>query len=143
MSEDRSGGYWDREGTTKTFSHPVNLDRLRENLGPEGTILDYGCGYGRVTAMLFEMGYRGLTGVDSSQGMIEKARAMHPHLSFLRIEPPTVPFPDASFDAALLFAVLTCIPGDEDQKAVINELYRVVRPGGIIYISDYWLQSDD
>ncbi len=44
MSEGRSGGYWDREGTTKTFSHPVNLDRLRENLDPESKILDYAGG---------------------------------------------------------------------------------------------------
>lgn len=135
--------YWDREGTTKTFSHPLNLARLREVLRAESRILDYGCGYGRVTALLCEHGYQDVTGVDASAAMIEKARAQHPHLSFQKIPPPTVPFPDAAFDAALLFAVLTCIPRDDDQKILIDELHRVVRPGGIIYISDYWLQSDD
>jgi ubiquinone/menaquinone biosynthesis C-methylase UbiE len=54
-----------------------------------------------------------------------------------------VPFSDEFFHAAVSFAVLTCIPVDDDQKATIDELYRVVRPGGLLYVSDYWLQTDD
>ena len=57
--------------------------------------------------------------------------------------PPNAPFPDESFDAVLLFAVLTCLPADDDQRAVINELHRLTRPGGLLYVSDYWLQTDE
>jgi ubiquinone/menaquinone biosynthesis C-methylase UbiE len=53
-----------------------------------------------------------------------------------------VPFPDGFFDAVVLFTVLTCIPGDDDQRAVVNELQRVTRPGGLLYVSDLWLQTD-
>lgn len=56
--------------------------------------------------------------------------------------PRIAPFYDGSFDAVLLFAVLTCIPHDEDQRVLIDELVRVLKPGGILYISDLQLQDD-
>src|SRR6185295_13220085 len=49
----------------------------------------------------------------------------------------------ASVDAALLFAVLTCVPTNEGQLALIEEIDRVLRPGGLLYISDLWLQTDE
>jgi SAM-dependent methyltransferase len=42
----------------------------------------------------------------------------------------------------LLFAVLTCIPDDEDQHQIVAELARVLRPGGLLIVSDYLLQND-
>ena len=42
----------------------------------------------------------------------------------------------------LLFAVLNCIPTDAGQSALIADIYRVLRPGGIVYISDYRIQPD-
>jgi len=39
--------------------------------------------------------------------------------------------------------VLTCIPDDEDQQALLGELYRVACPGGLLYVSDFWLQTDE
>jgi SAM-dependent methyltransferase len=141
-TNNRQVEYWNREGATKTFTHPVNLDWLRKHLEPKARILDYGCGYGRVAALLSERGYQAI-GVDAAVAMIEKVQNLYPHLSFQPITPPCVPFADGFFDAAVLFAVLTCIPNDDDQRAVIKELHRVVRPGGLLYVSDYWLQADD
>lgn len=138
---EHQAAYWEREGASKTFTHPVNMAWLGRHLRPDARILDYGCGYGRVAAMLYERGYD-VVGVDAAAAMIEKARGLCPELFFRQIAPPRVPFDSGSFDAALLFAVLTCIPADEDQKAVVAELRRIVRPGGLLYISDYWLQSD-
>jgi SAM-dependent methyltransferase len=85
--------------------------------------------------MLSKQGYQ-VIGVDSAAAMIEKARGLCPQLCFQQIMPPSVPFNDRFFDAAVLFAVLTCIPADDDRRAVVNELHRVVRPGGLLYISD-------
>ncbi len=133
--------YWEREGISKTFTHPVNTTWLGRYLPPGARILDYGCGYGRVAALLHEQGYE-VVGVDPAAAMVEKARGLCPQLSFRQIAPPGVPFDDGSFDGALLFAVLTCIPADDDQRAVVDELRRVERPGGLLYISDYWLQTD-
>src|SRR5262249_33847340 len=54
---------------------------------------------------------------------------------------PSTGLPAASVDGVLLFAVLTCIPGNEGQHAIIAEITRVLRPGGLLYISDMWLQA--
>jgi ubiquinone/menaquinone biosynthesis C-methylase UbiE len=42
----------------------------------------------------------------------------------------------------LLFAVLTCIPNDNDQLVLLNEVKRVPRPGGLLYISDLLINDD-
>ena len=55
----------------------------------------------------------------------------------------SIPLPDSSIDGALVFSVLTCIPTDDGQRALISELHRVLRPAGLLYISDLWLQSDE
>jgi ubiquinone/menaquinone biosynthesis C-methylase UbiE len=134
--------YWDEIGSTKTFSHPVNFSWLDGSLDSQSRILDYGCGYGRVMNLLYEHGYRNIEGVDFSTQMIHRSRQSFPHLSFQVIQSPLLSYTDGSFDAVLLFAVLTCIPHDEDQRVLIDELVRVLKPGGILYISDLGLQSD-
>jgi SAM-dependent methyltransferase len=49
---------------------------------------------------------------------------------------------DASVDLVLLFAVLTCIPDQADQHAVVAEISRLLKPGGLLYVSDLLLQDD-
>lgn len=41
----------------------------------------------------------------------------------------------------LLFAVLTCLPSDAGQRRLVAELRRVLRPGGLLYLSDLCLQA--
>jgi SAM-dependent methyltransferase len=135
--------YWNRIGPTKPFAHPVNLARLADHLGPGARILDFGCGYGRVAGFLWSQGYRNVIGVDPAPAMVEAARARFPELEFqVLADAPHVGLPDASVEAMLLFSVLTCVPGDGGQRAIIQEASRVLAPGGLLYISDLWLQSD-
>jgi len=135
--------YWNTEGTRKVFGHPLNPGRVSQWLSYESRILDFGCGYGRSLGELFVAGYRNLIGFDFSPGMIAAARAGFPEIEFEEVQSFAIPLPDASVDGVLLFSVLTCVPTDEGQRALIAELCRVLRPGGLLYISDLWLQSDD
>lgn len=148
MDLDYQLDYWNTAGARKVFGHPLNLERVGQWLTHDDRILDFGCGYGRSLGELFAAGYRNLIGFDFSPAMIAAARTRFPRIEFHELQsstssPLSIPLPDASVDGALLFSVLTCIPTDDGQRALIAELHRVVRPGGLLYLSDLWLQSDD
>ena len=139
---DVQAAYWNAAVEKKTFAHPLNLDRFGALLSKDAAILDYGCGYGRICAQLAARGYRHVTGVDISERMIERGHALFSSLDLRRITGTALPFAADSFDACILFAVLTCVPTDAGQQEVIAELRRVLRPGGILYLSDYPIQTD-
>jgi SAM-dependent methyltransferase len=135
--------YWNRIGPCKPFAHPVNLARLKDYLDPACRILDFGCGYGRVAGFLWSHGYRNVIGVDPAPAMVAAARERFPELEFHVLDNAShVGVPDAGVDAFLLISVLTCVPGDAGQRAIVQEATRVLSPGGLLYISDLWLQTD-
>ena len=141
---DRQFDYWNRMGPGKSFGHPVNFERLRQWLSPGSRILDLGCGYGRALGLLFDGGYHNLIGFDPAPAMVAMARKRFPTITFdVLNSPPHLPLPDASVDATLLFTVLTCVPTDNGQRAIADEVGRVLQPGGLFYISDLWLQTDE
>ena len=119
------------------------MARFSSLVSREASILDYGCGYGRVCRELRSEGYSNIVGVDPARGMIDRARAENPGIRFQVLDNDALPFMAASFDAVLLFSVLTCIVDDEEQRAVVREIERTLRRGGTVYISDVLLQEDD
>ena len=134
--------YWDRIAPEKRFSHPLRLEWLLQHLWSRARILDHGCGYGRVLDQLSAAGYREAVGTDFAKNMLAQCRSKYPQLTVVLSDGQTLPFRDRSFDAVLLFTVLTCIPGDSDQRALLTEVKRVLRRGGILYISDVLINSD-
>jgi SAM-dependent methyltransferase len=135
--------YWNNIGPTKPFGHPVNLDRLGQYITTDSRVVDYGCGYGRILGVLWEGGYRNLLGVDPALAMVAAAQERFPRILFQQItDPPRVNLDSDSIDAVLLFTVLTCVPTNAGQQALIEEVTRMLRPGGLLYISDLWVQPD-
>jgi SAM-dependent methyltransferase len=136
-------GYWDRVADKKRFSHPLRADWLRKYLkNPEARILDYGCGYGRTLAELSQAGYRRVVGTDFSEAMLARARREFSHSNLVQNDGSVLPIKSESIEAVLLFAVLTCIPDDREQRIVLAEVERVLRPGGLLYISDLLVNDD-
>jgi len=134
--------YWNRVASEKCFSHPLRLEWLQSHLGPQPRILDHGCGYGRLLEQLLAAGYSNVMGTDFSGKMLVQCRAKLPELPLVRNDGQSLPFHDQSFDAVLLFTVLTCMPNNEDQWALLAEARRILRLGGILYISDLLINSD-
>jgi SAM-dependent methyltransferase len=135
--------FWDSAASSKTFTHPLPLDFFISYLPLSARILDYGCGYGRTCAELDEAGYRNVTGIDISPAMIERGKALDPHMDLRVFDGKSTGFDSGSFDLCLLVAVLNCTPFDAGLDRTMAEVRRVLRPGGYIFISDYLLQNDD
>ena len=134
--------YWDRVATEKRFSHPLHLDWLEKYSSKQPRILDYGCGYGRTLAELSRAGFTNLTGVDFSEQMLARAKAQVPEARLVRNDGCSLSFESDYFNVVLLFAVLTCIPDDNEQKNLMVEALRVLRPDGTIYVSDLLVNDD-
>jgi SAM-dependent methyltransferase len=134
--------YWNSTGTSKTFGHPVEPSWL-EGIDHGARILEYGCGYGRLAGLLVKWGFENVEGVDVAPNLIARAREQQPGARFTVLDsPPQLDHQDGSVDVVLLFAVLTCMPGDAGQRELVTELRRVLRPGGLLYVSDLCLQED-
>ena len=134
--------YWNRVAQQKHFSHPLRLEWLEHYLDPRALILDYGCGYGRTLGELARAGYQNTVGVDFSAAMLARCRQAFQRVSLIRNDGRTLPVEDNSLDAVLLFATLTCIPHDANQRALVVETERVLCPGGLLYVSDLLLNED-
>jgi SAM-dependent methyltransferase len=139
---DKQITYWDSVAATKSFSHPIREDIFRTLVSLDSNILDYGCGYGRTCAELKTLGYKNVIGVDISSEMIKRGLSLHQDLKLQQIDGDKLPFYDKTFYACTLFAVLTCIPTDSGQQNIIDELHRVLRHKGILYVNDFPLQTD-
>src|SRR3954469_10941977 len=65
-------------------------------------VLDVGCGPGALTSELVErLGAADVVAIDPSESFVAAARARHPDADIRQASAETLPFPDASFDAAL------------------------------------------
>jgi SAM-dependent methyltransferase len=133
--------FWDQK-TNTSFTHSLDVARFERTVPRDARILDYGCGQGRLCGELLALGYPQVTGIDSSAEMLRVARAAHPGAQYLHSDGLAVPLPDSSCDVVLLFAVLTCIPDDRAQQDLVADFKRVLRPGGLMIVSDYPLQDD-
>ena len=135
--------YWDRAATEKRFQHPLRLAWLEFHLAGR-LILDCGCGYGRLLAELVQCGYGNPVGADFSGGMLRQCKILHPgmDLRVVQADGKTLPFTDHTFDAVLLFTLLTSMPMESEQRSLVAEVQRILRPSGLVYISDLLLNTD-
>ena len=100
-------------------------------------ILDIGCGGGRTTTMLSQMGYK-VTGIDLSKNLIEYAKKNFPDIEFYVMDASNMTFPDNYFDAALFsFNGLDCVVPVSMRLKILREIHRVIRPGGKFYFSSH------
>ncbi|WP_084959197.1 class I SAM-dependent methyltransferase [Thermoactinospora rubra] len=95
--------------------------------GP-GPVADVGCGSGRITAHLRELGVDAF-GIDLSPAMIEVARREHPGLRFEVGSMTDLDLADASMAGLVAWYSLIHVP-DEEIGRVLTHFRRVLRPGG-------------
>lgn len=97
-------------------------------------ILDAGCGTGTFAGRLRDNGYR-VVGIDASIGMLAIAR--NRGLGVAQSIAQRLPFPDETFDGFVSVAVLHHLGSTDMVGAAIDEMMRVLRPGGRAVIWDH------
>ena len=110
---------------------------LASGLRAGDTIVDVGCGSGRLAAALRERGPPvAYLGTDVVPELLDHARRHAPDGSwrFADVDGLTIPAADRSADMVVFFSVLTHLSPDES-LAYLQEARRVLRPGGAIVAS--------
>jgi ubiquinone/menaquinone biosynthesis C-methylase UbiE len=80
--------------------------------------------------------------MDFSEAMLGRCRKEVSQSRLIRNDGNVLPLRPNSVDVVLLFAVLTCIPNSNDQRVLLAAVEHVLRPGGLIYLSDLLLNDD-
>jgi ubiquinone/menaquinone biosynthesis C-methylase UbiE len=120
-------------GRLETEPYLMALLRLFADLVGEGKpVADVGCGPGRVTAVLRDLGLEAF-GIDLSPGMIEVARREFPDLAFSVGSMTQLPLADDSVDGVLLWYSIIHVP-DGELPAAFGHVRRVLRPGGTVLL---------
>ena len=110
---------------------PYILATLRSTSVAEGSsVLDIGSGGGFLAATLADAGYD-VVGIDPAMSAVRSA-AQHVPASFVLGAGEMLPFANDSFDSVVCSEVLEHV---DDIDAVISEVGRVLRPGGVLIFS--------
>ncbi|MBY8999557.1 MAG: class I SAM-dependent methyltransferase [Candidatus Heimdallarchaeota archaeon] len=105
---------------------------------PSGSIIDIGGGGEGVIA---QVGKERVTAIDKRQSEIDEAKDKAPEAKWLVADALDLPFEDEEFDNATSF-FSGMYMSHEDKKKAIKEVYRVISPGGELWIWDSKVHTD-
>ncbi len=166
MDADHVKAYYNQPGVVSDYAEAVSrvgLWRSEEKVlkrlfKPEQTLLELGCGTGRIAFGLWELGYQHILGVDVARDMVEEARRLNRVLEYgvsFRVGDATkLSFGDGEFDGAIFgFNGLMTIPRRENRRQALREIRRVVRAGGWLVFTthnrvsekfrDFWIAEEE
>ena len=108
---------------------------IAQLLPQQGSILDVGCGNGRLTTFISpEVVY---TGVDNAENIIKIAQKQYGSATrqFAVSSMTELPFSDNSFDCVVACASLHHVPGYTLQFQALQEMRRVIKAEGLLVIT--------
>jgi SAM-dependent methyltransferase len=123
---------------------------------PQDSLLELGCGAGRIAFGLHELGYQNILATDYSRPMVNRARnlskVLEYRIPFRVCDATKLEFEDNIFDGVIFgFNGLMQIPKAANREQALSEVFRVLRPGGwFVFTShdrekspfrDFWLRE--
>lgn len=111
------------------------LERVLPDL-ENRTVLDLGCGRGRITRLALQRGARNTVGVDCSEAMLEAAAASiaSPRAAWVQASVPDVPLKTGTVDVVIAALVMGHVP---NLDAALAEVNRVLTSRGMVLITDF------
>ena len=107
--------------------------KFLDSIPPNSKILDLGCGNGKY------LSYRAkdctMYGCDTCIPLIRIAREKHPKALIIHADGTSLPYSDNFFDAVMSIAVIHHLPLKAQRTSFVEEMLRVVRPGGKLLIT--------
>lgn len=145
----RPAGWWERVMVPKLIGCACaqpQIMKARSRIVPkaEGDVLELGCGGGINMAFYDPARLKSFSGVDPSAGLLDRSREA---AQAIGIEADirggvgeAIPFASESFDTVLCTFTLCSV---DDQKQVLAEMRRVLRPGGKILFLEHGRAPDE
>jgi ubiquinone/menaquinone biosynthesis C-methylase UbiE len=138
--------YWEKVSGKNIPSslelYPIIYNYLREG----HKILDIGCGFGKISLELASLGYS-VTGIDINAEAVRLAEAAAKNLDpdkkigggaeFKIGNASVLPFRNSSFDITVMQAFLTTVADLQERVRIIQEAFRILKPGGYLYIVEF------
>lgn len=116
------------------ISSDFNVSRVRiwpcvsdflNSFSPQSEILDNGCGNGKNMLYRTDLKFKG---IDLSDKLVEISKSKG--LDVIEGSMTSLPYNSNSFDGIITVASYHHLSTDEERASAINEMYRVLRPGG-------------
>jgi arsenite methyltransferase len=133
------------DATVESFAGVANHWTLG-HIEPGAVVLDLGCGAGTDLLIAAQMaGPDGhVIGVDMTPTMLQRARASADEMGLANVELhesliESLPLADASVDVVISNGVIDLVP---DKDAVLEEIDRVLRPGGRVQFADVIVHTE-
>ena len=123
------------------------IDEIMSGVNAENkTVLDIGCGCGGAAFhLLKKYNVKSVEGIDPEPLVIQTANQLAKKNNlqdvtiFKQINPGPLDYDDESFDMIFSKEAFLHIP---DKKALLEDVHRILKPGGLIIVSD-WMRMDD
>lgn len=126
---------------TIEFTTPLP-DFAAYNFPKNISILDLGCGYGRVLKHCYQQGYKNLTGIDISKKLIERAKTTCEHAKLHVGEITDLSGLD-KYDLIMLCGVIEYIVTNEDRYHLVSEIKNHLNPKGKVLLETFLLDPTD
>ena len=111
------------------------IRRLLPPLDDATTMLDVGCGAGRVMLQALHRGARIVVGTDLSMGMLQRAAVLDPPATgVVRCDASALPVAPGRFHLVTCALMMGHSP---DMPGALAEIVRALAPGGILVLTDF------
>lgn len=141
----------DTQGLSKeyTYMNPAFLFHMQErerailqilrdekiNLS-EVSVLEVGCGTGHILQRFSEFGVDKATGIDLMETRIQVGKRAYPRIDLRQGNAGSLPYHDDSFGLVMQFMCLSSVLDPIMRQKIVDEMWRVLRPGGVILFYD-------